>query len=111
MIGFIKINRADILQVGKLQDMNAFILFRFCFFKIIVGQRNIFVRFVFEALHNVARPDFFSAAGTYFFIFDTAAVLLAELIKMNIIILRRSVKANRDIDHPKGDSASMRYRH
>ena len=101
MVGFIKIDRPDILQLCEMQDMNGFVLFGFCLFKIVICQRDIFVRLIFEPLDDVVRPDFFSAAGTYLFVFDTAAVLFAKLIKMNIVILRRGIKTNRDMDHSK----------
>mgnify|MGYP000112872445 FL=1 len=50
------------------------------------------------------RPMLIGAEGEAF---DSPDYLYELKLDGERCILRRSVKANRDIDHPKGDSASM----
>ena len=56
------------------------------FFKILVSYNDIFPVVVLKPLDDISIFDLFAAACTHFFVADAAMVILAELIKMDIIV-------------------------
>ena len=111
MVGLVIVDGPDILQIGKMENMNGLILFGLGFLKIIVRQGHILSFFIFKPFDNTSRTDLLAAAGADLFVLYPAAVLLAQLVEMDVVILGRGVQSNRDMHHTERNRPSVRYCH
>ena len=57
MVGFVKVNRADVLNICKVQNVYRPLPFCLCLFKIIISERDIPSRLDFKAFYNPVSPE------------------------------------------------------
>ena len=94
-----------------MEDVDGLVLFRLGLFKIIVRQGHILSFLIFKTFNDISRADLLAAAGADLFVLHPAAILLAQLVEMNIIVLCCGVQPNWDMNHTERNRPSMGYCH
>ena len=74
-----------------MEDVDGLVLFGLGLFKIIVRQGHILPFLIFKTFNDISRADLLTAAGTDLLVLHPAAILLAQLVEMNVVVLGRGV--------------------
>jgi hypothetical protein len=92
-----------------MQDLDGLFLFRLDLLDLLVGDDDVLVLVVLEALHDIFRGDLLAAVGAGLFITDTAAVLPVQLVEMDVVVLGGRVHRDRNGDHAERNHRFARY--